>query len=139
MVVPVGLCLSPMAFLPWPAPFVSRSWGVLDLLILVLKFLEFCPSSRSPLRISLGFPFWVFAFALGFWGPCVPLSAVFVGFGGYSFPLVCLRQVVCVPCSFSWQCCLLCCSGLRCTQWVLGGTCFVWLDWVFLLPEVLPS
>ena len=62
----------------------------------------------------------------------VPVSVTF-------FPLVCLHQVVCVPYSFPGCAVLLCFSRLRSTQWVFGGACFIWLDWMLLLPEVLPS
>ena len=41
--------------------------------------------------------------------------------------------------SFPGSAVLLCFSRLRSTQWVIGGACFIWLVWMLLLPEVLPS
>ena len=60
-----------------------------------------------------------------------------VGFGGWSLPLVCLCQVVCVPCLFPGSAVFLCCSWLR---YLVGWGCMlILLDWMLLLPEVLPS
>ena len=58
---------------------VSRSLGVLDLLILVFKFLEFCPSRSLPVVTgSRCFPFSPFGNPLGFRCGCLPLPWVFV-------------------------------------------------------------
>ena len=71
--------------------------------------------------------------------PSFPLAVAFFSGLAISFPLVCPRQVVCVPCLlFSWQCCS---SVLSCSVHMVGSwwRCFIWLDWFFFSPKSFPS
>ena len=79
VVVTAGGVLFPRGLPSGAGIDVSRSLGVLDLLILVFKFLEFCPSRSLPVVTgSRCFPFSPFGNPLGFRCGCLPLPWVFV-------------------------------------------------------------
>jgi hypothetical protein len=103
------------------------------------------------LLIPCGFPWWgFFAFVLDFGVPLVwlclcllwvrlPVPFLSVTLSGSVVGLFHLSacQVVRVPCLFPGSAVFLCCSWLR---YLVGWGCMlILLDWMLLLPEVLPS
>ena len=103
------------------------------------------------LLIPCGFPWWFFfAFVLDFGVPLVwlclcllwvrlhvPFLSVTLSGSVVGLFHLSACQVVCVPCLFPGSAVFLCCSWLR--YLVSWGCMLILLDWMLLLPEVLPS